>query len=374
MEEIEEASGSHFKLTKQDPEKHRACRQKNGSHDKVAGEAGKNGSSVRSPRGKTRKASRFSKGHGAKNEVPEAKSTGSSDASDDPLDNDSDDVSTDSDSSAEEHPTESPKKSKTRGQKSSKSSKKKLAKGRSKTRSGKRKETQGRTSKATRTVSSESESDSTTDAIANNKIKANRKLSELNDVASRNLEDRMQLLESYLSQMATQRPPDSVAPAGLNPLIQPRFPPPPPPALRPPRGLPPGPPRRASGRALNDNADGANGDGDLPTRPDFKRVDWVWDTSQYCYKLQDTVEAVAESQYEGYVFHVRRTFDHEGKYLKTFVDIKSKLLRECLQDVIKDVQGISLVDEIPKLDPNLLYLYVYINHSTAARCTVADRI
>lgn len=92
------------------------------------------------------------------------------------------------------------------------------------------------------------------------------------------------------------------------------------------------------------------------TRSEFKRVDWVWDSTRYTYKLQDTTETNADDKYDGYVFHIRRTFDHEGKYLRTFVDIKSKLLRECLQDVIKAVPGISLVDETPKLDPNMLFL------------------
>jgi hypothetical protein len=38
------------------------------------------------------------------------------------------------------------------------------------------------------------------------------------------------------------------------------------------------------------------------------------------------------------------------------VDIKSKALRECLQSVIGNPKGISLVDETPKLDPNILFL------------------
>ncbi|KJZ79451.1 hypothetical protein HIM_00920 [Hirsutella minnesotensis 3608] len=92
------------------------------------------------------------------------------------------------------------------------------------------------------------------------------------------------------------------------------------------------------------------------TRADFKRVDWVWDSSLYTYKLQDTAEMSTSSLDDDYIFHVRRTFDCEGKYRATFVDIKSKLLRECLQDVIGSVRGASLVDETPKLDPNLLFL------------------
>ncbi|KAF4966575.1 hypothetical protein FSARC_5817 [Fusarium sarcochroum] len=92
--------------------------------------------------------------------------------------------------------------------------------------------------------------------------------------------------------------------------------------------------------------------------PAFKRVDQVWDNHIHNYKLQDTADADTDSQYEDFIFHVRRTFDWEGKYRTTVVDIRSKLLRECLQDVIGNVEGISLVDEIPKVSPNLLFLYL----------------
>lgn len=89
---------------------------------------------------------------------------------------------------------------------------------------------------------------------------------------------------------------------------------------------------------------------------DYRRVDQVWDSSIHNYKLQDTTETISDTQYDGYVLQVRRTFDWEGKYKATFVDIKSKILRECLQDVIGSIKGVSLVDETPKLDPNMLFL------------------
>jgi len=89
---------------------------------------------------------------------------------------------------------------------------------------------------------------------------------------------------------------------------------------------------------------------------DYKRVDQVWDDTIHNYKLQDTAERTVDAQYDEFIFHVRRTFDWEGKYKTTIVDIKSKLLRECLQDVIGDIKGISLVDDTPKLDPNMLFL------------------
>ncbi|KAL2874887.1 hypothetical protein SGCOL_009865 [Colletotrichum sp. CLE4] len=91
---------------------------------------------------------------------------------------------------------------------------------------------------------------------------------------------------------------------------------------------------------------------------DFKRVDQVWDTIIHNYRLQETSTATSNSQYDGYVLQVRRTFDWEGKYQTTFLDVKSKVLRECLQEVIGNIKGISLVDETPKLNPNIVFLYL----------------
>ncbi|KAK6953781.1 hypothetical protein Daesc_003743 [Daldinia eschscholtzii] len=93
-------------------------------------------------------------------------------------------------------------------------------------------------------------------------------------------------------------------------------------------------------------------------RLEFKRVDQVWDSQIHNYKLQDTAENASNSQYDEYLFHVRRTFDWEGKYKTTIVDIKSKQLREALRDIIGSVKGVSLVEETPKLDPKMLFLQV----------------
>ncbi|GKT44370.1 ATPase family AAA domain-containing protein 3A [Colletotrichum spaethianum] len=91
---------------------------------------------------------------------------------------------------------------------------------------------------------------------------------------------------------------------------------------------------------------------------DFKRVDQVWDSAIHQYKLQDTAATTSETQYDAYVLQIRRTFDWEGKYKATLVDIKSKVLRECLQEVMGNIKGVSLVDETPKLNPNMLFLYL----------------
>jgi hypothetical protein len=57
------------------------------------------------------------------------------------------------------------------------------------------------------------------------------------------------------------------------------------------------------------------------------------------------------------VFTVRRRLNWEGKYQETQLDIKSKLLRNALQDVFKDCKSISLVEDIPQIDPHTLFHY-----------------
>ncbi|KFY19943.1 hypothetical protein V491_04104 [Pseudogymnoascus sp. VKM F-3775] len=91
---------------------------------------------------------------------------------------------------------------------------------------------------------------------------------------------------------------------------------------------------------------------------EFKRVDQLWDSTIHNYKLTDTAEDEESAEYDQYLFNVRRTFDWEGKYKTTLIDIKSKLLKEALNGIMDGVKGVSLVEEAPAIDPNLLFLYL----------------
>lgn len=88
---------------------------------------------------------------------------------------------------------------------------------------------------------------------------------------------------------------------------------------------------------------------------EFKRVDQVWDTKLRDYKL---IESTADQKDEfECVFTVRRRFNWEGKLRDTLVDIKSKALRGVLQVVLRECKCISLVEDIPEIDPHVLYHY-----------------
>jgi hypothetical protein len=88
---------------------------------------------------------------------------------------------------------------------------------------------------------------------------------------------------------------------------------------------------------------------------EFKRVDQVYDMKIRDWKL---VESNKDTKDEfDCVFTVRRRLNWEGKYQETQVDIKSKVLRNCLQEVFKECKSISLVEDTPQLDPHTLFHY-----------------
>lgn len=90
---------------------------------------------------------------------------------------------------------------------------------------------------------------------------------------------------------------------------------------------------------------------------EYKRVDQLWDSTIHNYKLTESAEDRV-NEFDEFLFTVRRNFNWENKYRDTVIDIKSKLLRDALAEVMKDVKCVSLVEEQPCLDPNILFLYL----------------
>lgn len=84
----------------------------------------------------------------------------------------------------------------------------------------------------------------------------------------------------------------------------------------------------------------------------------MWDNTIHNYKLTETVKDPNADEWDQYVFTVRRKFDWENRYTETVVDIKSKLLRDALAHIMDGVKSVSLVQDTPVLDPNLLFLYL----------------
>ena len=90
----------------------------------------------------------------------------------------------------------------------------------------------------------------------------------------------------------------------------------------------------------------------------FKRVDQLWDSSIHNYKLTETVDDSDADEWDQYIFTVRRQFDFRNKFDACYVDLRSRPLKDALQHVLEDVKGLSLVQETPSLDPNMLFLFL----------------
>jgi hypothetical protein len=240
------------------------------------------------------------------------------------------------------------------------------------------------TSDSSESVASESDSNDNSKGSSGRKQQAQQQalLMQLQQLQMNQMNNQLQypnnMAYQYPSNPMFQYPTGSAYPFPSNPGLAAGLPPAggnlrmPPPTLGLPGGIPGGtragiPPRRGLGKLPPGLA---ALDGKKPpatkrdkkrvksSKLDYKRVDQVWDNTLHNYKLQDTAESTTDAQYEEYLFHVRRTFDWEGKYKTTMVDIKSKSLRECLQEVIGNIKGLSLVEDTPKMDPNMLFLYL----------------
>ena len=90
----------------------------------------------------------------------------------------------------------------------------------------------------------------------------------------------------------------------------------------------------------------------------YKRVDQLWDQALHDYKLTETVDRQETDKFDQYIFTVRRKFDWEHKYQETSVDIRSKPLKDAISHILDGVKSIALHVAVPKLDPNLLFLYL----------------
>lgn len=84
----------------------------------------------------------------------------------------------------------------------------------------------------------------------------------------------------------------------------------------------------------------------------------VWDRTIHNYRLKETVEDADSTEWDQYIFTVRRNFNSSNKHTSTVVDIRSEPLREALSKVMDGVRGISFVGETATLDPNMLFLYL----------------
>ncbi|KAF2174396.1 hypothetical protein K469DRAFT_648321, partial [Zopfia rhizophila CBS 207.26] len=90
----------------------------------------------------------------------------------------------------------------------------------------------------------------------------------------------------------------------------------------------------------------------------YKEVDEVWDEKAYKYKIAEPVATGEVNELEQYVFVVRVRVDKTTKDTTSYIDIKSEFLRDILREILRDVRGVSLAEDMPTVEPILLFNFL----------------
>ncbi|KAF8850015.1 P-loop containing nucleoside triphosphate hydrolase protein [Acephala macrosclerotiorum] len=113
---------------------------------------------------------------------------------------------------------------------------------------------------------------------------------------------------------------------------------------------PPPPPAKPSGESVQPKA--------RASKLEFKTVNEVWDEKAYKYTIEESPKSVNEAnELNQYVFVVRARIDKKTSANTVYIDIKSECLRDVLRTVLKGVHGISVKEDKPSVEQNLLYHY-----------------
>ena len=93
---------------------------------------------------------------------------------------------------------------------------------------------------------------------------------------------------------------------------------------------------------------------------EIDKLIFLFEVSRYNKNIHDFYLAESNAQssqkedkWEEYIFIIRRRFDWQNRYQKTFVDIKSQELKAVLKEVLDGIEGISLVEDKPTVRPTL---------------------
>ncbi|UKZ86215.1 uncharacterized protein TrAFT101_002051 [Trichoderma asperellum] len=108
-------------------------------------------------------------------------------------------------------------------------------------------------------------------------------------------------------------------------------------------------------------------DSDDQLSPKFKRLHRLWDASEEKFTIMEPAAECGNhdaTQTEDCIFVIRRDFNCDKTHIKTTVEIKDSLLKECIQNVTGNIFGVNFTEGNPIFDPKSLFLYLddFISH------------
>ncbi|KAJ6134492.1 hypothetical protein N7523_000814 [Penicillium sp. IBT 18751x] len=93
--------------------------------------------------------------------------------------------------------------------------------------------------------------------------------------------------------------------------------------------------------------------------PQFKTVVETWDKEACKYKIAEPVETRSGlDDYAEYAFIVRERVERNSEEVTPYIDIKSAGLRDILRVVLHDIKAISLMEDKPSIEQNVLFHFL----------------
>ncbi|KAF3398203.1 hypothetical protein F1880_005613 [Penicillium rolfsii] len=91
----------------------------------------------------------------------------------------------------------------------------------------------------------------------------------------------------------------------------------------------------------------------------FKTVVETWDKEACKYKIGNPVETSGSpDDYAEYAFVVRERVERNSEEVTPYIDIKSEGLRDILRVVLHDIKAISLMEDKPSIEQNVLFHFL----------------
>ncbi|RAK99860.1 uncharacterized protein BO80DRAFT_477336 [Aspergillus ibericus CBS 121593] len=95
-----------------------------------------------------------------------------------------------------------------------------------------------------------------------------------------------------------------------------------------------------------------------PSGPDMVRLK-NWDKEACKYKIAEPVETRSNlDDYAEYAFIVRKRIERNSEEVTSYIDIKSEGLRDILRVVLHDIKAISLMEDKPSIEQNVLFHFI----------------
>ena len=94
------------------------------------------------------------------------------------------------------------------------------------------------------------------------------------------------------------------------------------------------------------------------SKPEFVRLDRLWSKRHHRFVFSASTADKKAGEYEEYAFNILRHFDYDSKHTHTVLTILSSPLKKALVDIMGNVKGISLEEEKPSVDPNMVFLHL----------------